>query len=55
MWDTRPVVNIRVKKRPNLDVVLSQSGFEPYADKQARVQELIEEGERAQREQAEEW
>ncbi len=38
-------------RRPNLDVVLSPTGFEPYADKQARIAELLEAGRQAEREE----
>lgn len=40
---------IRVGKRPNLDVILSRTGFEPYAEKRRRIDELIEEGIREQK------
>lgn len=39
---TEPV--IRVEKKPNLDVILSNTGYEPYADKKARIDALLEEG-----------
>ncbi len=45
-------LEIRVKKRPNLDVILSNTGFESYADKRRRITELIEAGIKAERAEA---
>ena len=41
--NTEPI--IRVVKRPNLDVILSPTGYESYAVKRARIDALIAAGE----------
>ena len=47
---TMPI--IRSGRQPNLDVILSNTGFEPYADKQARIAGLLEAGRQAELEEA---
>lgn len=41
--------------RADLSVTLGPKGLEPYADWKARVDELVAQGERAERDQAEDF
>ena len=50
MPENESTPTIRVTKVPNLDVILSSTGYEPYAAKRLRITELLEAGEKAQRE-----